>query len=159
MTNYLFLFRGGQPTGLSPQQLQENTAKWAAWMGDMAKRGIVKGGEPLATGGRQVVGKKLAIVDGPFGETKDIVGGYLVVSAADLNAATELARGCPHLRVRRYRRVRAAAWPSRRNRARARGFLATSGSISLTAVSCPRVGSSTRRTTPMPPRPRILRTR
>jgi len=39
--------------------------------------------------------KKKAITDGPFGETKDLVGGYLLVTAANLDAATELARGCP----------------------------------------------------------------
>jgi hypothetical protein len=42
-----------------------------------------------------VTGKKKTVTDGPFGETKDLVGGYLLVTAASLDAATELARGCP----------------------------------------------------------------
>ena len=47
------------------------------------------------TAARVVAGKKKAVTDGPFGETKDLVGGYLLVTAASLDAATELARGCP----------------------------------------------------------------
>ena len=47
--------------------------------------------------GRILTGKKMSVTDGPFGETKDIVGGYLVVTASNLDSATELARGCPIL--------------------------------------------------------------
>jgi len=35
------------------------------------------------------------VTDGPFAEAKDIVGGYLVVTAKDLAEAYEIAKGCP----------------------------------------------------------------
>jgi hypothetical protein len=95
MASYLYLFRGGDMRSMSPQQMQENMDKWRAWIGELAKKDLYKGGEPLAPEGRQLVGSKQTVTDGPFGETKDIVGGYLIVNAPDLNAATELARGCP----------------------------------------------------------------
>jgi hypothetical protein len=95
MANYLFLFRGGETRSLSPQQLQEHMSKWGAWIGDLSKKGQFKGGEPLGQEGRVLRGKKQTLTDGPFGETKDIVGGYLLVDAPSLNGAVELARGCP----------------------------------------------------------------
>ena len=98
MANYLYLFRGGGGMKhMSPQQLEENMGKWAAWVGQLSKQGQFKGGEPVAEEGRQLTGKRKTVTDGPFGETKDIVGGYLLVTAPSLDAATELARGCPIL--------------------------------------------------------------
>ena len=44
-------------------------------------------------------GKKKTVVDGPFAEAKDLVGGYLLVTADNLDDAAELARGCPILEV------------------------------------------------------------
>lgn len=42
-------------------------------------------------------GKARAIVDGPYAETKDIIGGYTPIVAKDLDEAAELAKGCPVL--------------------------------------------------------------
>ena len=95
MANYLYLFRGGDMRSMSPQQLEENMKRWGAWIGQISQAGQYKGGDPLAEGGRVLAGKKKAIQDGPFGETKDLVGGYLLVTAPSLDAAVELARGCP----------------------------------------------------------------
>src|SRR2546427_4681135 len=58
-----------------------------------------RGGDPLEAGGKQVKGKKKTVVDGPFAEAKDLVGGYLLVTAENLDDAAELARGCPILEV------------------------------------------------------------
>jgi hypothetical protein len=68
-------------------------ARWGAWIGQLGPKS--KGGEPTAPEGKVIAGKKRSVTDGPFGETKDLVGGYLIVTAPDLNAAVELARGCP----------------------------------------------------------------
>ena len=95
MANYLYIFRGGNMKGLSPQQLEANMKQWMNWVGELSKTGNFKGGDPLGDGARVVTGKKKSVTDGPFGETKDLVGGYLLVTAANLDAATELARACP----------------------------------------------------------------
>jgi hypothetical protein len=97
MANYLFLFRGGAMKQMSPQQLEEAMGRWGAWVGELSKQSAFKGGEPVAEDGRVVTGKRKAVTDGPFGETKDIVGGYLLVTAPSLDIATEMARGCPIL--------------------------------------------------------------
>ena len=51
-------------------------------------------GEPLDRTGKVLTGKQKVITDGPY-EAKDLVGGYLVVAAENLDHATELAKGCP----------------------------------------------------------------
>ena len=42
---------------------------------------------------------EFVVVDGPYAEAKDIIGGYLSIEAKDLNQATELAKGCPILNI------------------------------------------------------------
>jgi len=80
---------------VSPQQMQEQMQKWGAWIQALTRNGSFKAGDPLDRGGRVLKGKKKVVTDGPFAEAKDLVGGYLLVSAKDLDEATELARGCP----------------------------------------------------------------
>ena len=46
-----------------------------------------------------MVGPKAVMSDGPYAESKDMVGGYTVLTAEDLDEATEIARGCPFLDV------------------------------------------------------------
>jgi hypothetical protein len=97
MADYLFLFRGGDAamSKMSPEQLQQNMGKWMSWIEQLSKAGSFKAGEPLGQGGRVIRGKKQVVTDGPYAESKDLVGGYLIVKAASLAKATEIARGCP----------------------------------------------------------------
>ena len=37
------------------------------------------------------------MIDGPFPETKEIIGGYFVIEAVDYDEAVELAKSCPHI--------------------------------------------------------------
>ena len=97
MSDYLLLFRGGlqHETGRSPAELQASTQNWMGWIGGIAKSGALKGGQPLDHGGKVIKGVKNVITDGPFAEAKDVVGGYLIVTANDLTGALEIAKGCP----------------------------------------------------------------
>jgi hypothetical protein len=101
MADFLYVFRGGMSgtQQFSPEQMQKHMQAWGTWIGELSKRGQFKGGDPLDAGGKQVKGKKKSIVDGPFAEAKDLVGGYLLVTAENLDDAAELARGCPILEV------------------------------------------------------------
>jgi hypothetical protein len=40
-------------------------------------------------------GSKKTLSDGPFAESKDLVGGYAIVNATSVDDAVEIARGCP----------------------------------------------------------------
>ena len=95
MSEFLYLYRGGDSSG-SPEEMQQTMQKWVAWMKELGDGGHLKAiGNPLEPGGRVVKGKQKIVNDGPYAETKDVVGGYIVVEAKDLAQAVELSKGCP----------------------------------------------------------------
>jgi hypothetical protein len=95
MSDFVFLYRGGSPN-LSPEKRQQQMQKWFAWMKEMGEKGqITEPGHPLERSGKLVSGLKKTVTDGPFPETKDIVGGYTLVHAKDLAQAVEISKGCP----------------------------------------------------------------
>jgi len=81
---------GGSP---SPEQMQQMYAAFQAWQSEFGKN-IVD------LGGRLGEGRLVAStpkIDGSFIEIKELIGGYMIVSAASLDEASEIARGCPGL--------------------------------------------------------------
>jgi hypothetical protein len=99
MAEFLFLFRGGDATALqqSPEEMQAQMKKWMDWMGDLSKKGIMLGAQPLERGGKLVKGTRKIVSDGPFAEGKEMVGGYLLCKADSLDEAVEISKGCPVL--------------------------------------------------------------
>jgi hypothetical protein len=77
--------------------MQATMQRWQAWLKDVEKKGrLVTLGQPLADPGSAVVtDAKGSFNDGPYAETKDIVGGYTVVKANDLAEAISLTKGHP----------------------------------------------------------------
>jgi len=99
MSEYVYLYRGGD-AGRSPENVQQTMQKWMTWLKGLAEKGHIKDqGQPLEPGGKLVRGKQKAVTDGPFAEAKDIVGGYTLIEACDLDQAVELSKGCPILEV------------------------------------------------------------
>ena len=97
MNEFVFLYRGGSRDG-SPAEMQQVMQKWMNWFKELAEKGHVKDrGQPLERVGKLVSGKRKTVTDGPFAEAKDIVGGYTLIEARDLNQAVELSKGCPIL--------------------------------------------------------------
>ena len=97
MSEYVFLYRGGE-AGRSPERIQQMMQKWMAWFKELAQNGHVKNqGHPLERTGKTVKGLRKDIIDGPFAEAKDLVGGYSLIEAKDLDQAVELSKGCPIL--------------------------------------------------------------
>ena len=99
MSKFMFIFRGGgivvQPP-LPPAEIGAHLAKWTAWVDALTKAGHSDIHlPPLENGGTAVRGSSKTLTDGPYAEAKDLVSGILVISAASLDAAVELARGCP----------------------------------------------------------------
>jgi hypothetical protein len=94
MSQFMYLYRGGEAGG-TPEHMQQQMQKWLAWLQELTTKGHRKtGGDPLEPTGK-IVRKKTQITDGPYAE-KDLVGGYTIVEASDLNEAAKLASGCPH---------------------------------------------------------------
>jgi hypothetical protein len=99
MKEYLFLFRGGDHASLkdSPEQFQAHMQKWMKWMGDLGEKGKLVGAQPLDNTGKNIMGTKKVVSDGPFMEGKEMVGGYLMCKASSYDEAVEIAKGCPIL--------------------------------------------------------------
>ena len=97
MTEFTFMFRGRE-TGTSPEQTQKTMEKWMVWFKDLDGKGHLKDpGHPLEHSGAVIKakGNEKLVSDGPYAEAKDVIGGYIVVSAKDLAEAVGLAKECP----------------------------------------------------------------
>ena len=97
MSEFVYLYRGGQnPTQRSPEATQQVMQKWMAWFKELGDSGHIKNmGQPLEHSGKLVKGKQKTVTDGPFAEAKDVIGGYSLIEARDLDQAVELSKGCP----------------------------------------------------------------
>lgn len=99
MSEFTYLFRGGAAPG-SPELTQQRMQKWVTWMKDLGQQGLLKNpGNPLEAKGKVVKGNQKTVTDGPYAETKDIIGGYMVIEAKDIDHAVEISKGCPIFEV------------------------------------------------------------
>lgn len=94
MSNFMFLFRGGE-TPASPEGMQAQMQKWMAWIERLRTQGTYVAGEPLERSGKVLRSSNKVITDGPFAEGKEVVGGYFIIRAETLNQAAEIAKDCP----------------------------------------------------------------
>ncbi len=100
MSEFVLLYRntteGRRETMGSPDKMQQTMKKWRAWFDDMTRKGCLKNiGQPLDDAGKVVGGKLKAMTDGPYAETKDIIGGFSLIEARDLEEAAQIASACP----------------------------------------------------------------
>ena len=102
MSQFLFIFRGGgyassEPP--SPGELQAHLAKWQSWTSELIASGKLSGAHPLShpPTGKTVQRREKFVTDGPYAESKDLVSGVVVIEAASLDEAAEIAKGCPIL--------------------------------------------------------------
>jgi len=86
--------------GISPEEMQKAIEKYVAWRHKLQAQGIFAGSHKLAGDMGRVLRKrdgKPRVTDGPYSETKEVLGGYFILTAAGYDEAVEHARGCPHL--------------------------------------------------------------
>ena len=80
---------------LSPDAIQAEIQKWNTWIGGIAAQGNFLGTDALAPVGKIMSKGGQVITDGPYTEGKEIVGGYMLLTADSVDEAVELAHGCP----------------------------------------------------------------
>ena len=94
MTDFLYLYRGGDADA-STAEGQQTMQKWMTWMKELGAKGHLKAlGSPLEKTGKVVKGKQI-VSDGPFAEAKDVISGYTIIQARDIDEAVVLSYGCP----------------------------------------------------------------
>ena len=98
MADYMLIFLNERDREV-PDSVYQEMGKFA---GELAAQGKMKGGQPLhpeRQGARvRVQGGEALTTDGPFTETKEIIGGFFIVDCESRDEAIELARRCPHSR-------------------------------------------------------------
>ena len=86
---------------VTPEQMQSVIGEYVAWAEKLGKEGKLEGGQKLKDEGGKVIrlqGKQHNVVDGPYAETKEVIGGYYMIKAKDYAEAVEIAKSCPHAR-------------------------------------------------------------
>jgi hypothetical protein len=100
-TPYLLFFRNSGPEThqhLSPSQRQQLLTRWNAWYEGLAAEGKAVEGQPLELETRVVSGAGGSrVVDGPFAEAKEAIGGYVKLLVGSLDEATAIAQRHPGL--------------------------------------------------------------
>ena len=98
-SDYLLLFRGTDwDKGLSPEEIQKVMNQLMTWFESLHRQGKVKAGQPLGEDGRTISGRKgRTVADGPFAESKEAVGGYLVLEVDGMDEAVAIAKAYPCL--------------------------------------------------------------
>ena len=94
MEKFMLIFHGGIKFDASPQELQANMGKWMAWVEKLHKEGKYVSGEALLPGGKLVTGKT-TVTDGPYTEGKELVGGFFVINANNMEEALEECQNYP----------------------------------------------------------------
>ena len=92
MANYVFVYSGGKGVASDEAERNAQYAQWEQWFGELGAA-VVEGG--AATGSAKTVGADGSVTDGGSRG----LSGYSIVSADSLDAAVELAKGCPVLGI------------------------------------------------------------
>lgn len=80
----------------SPEQMQAMVKQWQDWIGGIAAQGKFVATNALGSSGKTVQSDGI-VTDGPYAEIKEVVGGYIIVKAENLEDAVKLSDGCPTL--------------------------------------------------------------
>lgn len=98
MDEYILIFRHEDGNKVaSPEQIQVWMKQTMDWIGGIAAQNKFSGGNGLPFDGAKVVHHNNVVTNGPFGEIKETIGGYVIVKADSVDEAVEFAKGCPVL--------------------------------------------------------------
>lgn len=98
MKEYILLFRHENVNGkVSPEQIQQWMKQQMEWVGSIAEKNQFVSGTGLLFDDAKVVGHQKIVTNGPFGDIKETLGGYIIVKAHSAEEAAEFAKGAPVL--------------------------------------------------------------
>lgn len=98
MDEFILIFRHEDGSKIaSPEQMQIWMKQTMDWIGGIAAQNKFCGGNGLPFDTAKVVHHNNVVTNGPFGEIKETIGGYIIVKAESIDEAVEFAKGCPVL--------------------------------------------------------------
>lgn len=83
----------------SPEEMQKVVEKYMAWGARMRQAGVLRDGKKLVDDNGKVLrknGSQIRLTDGPYSETKEILGGFYMVEAASYDQVAEIVQDSPH---------------------------------------------------------------
>jgi len=95
MQEFMLLMKGDDSKDITPDEMQRRMQDYRTWMEGMMGDGKYSSGQPLLPTGKHIVNKETVLTDGPFLEPKEIIGGYIIINAMDVDEAVEIAKTCP----------------------------------------------------------------
>jgi hypothetical protein len=97
MKEFMLLIRteGDHLASLPESAQQKHIQEVMGYMEELMKTGKLKSAQPLEQEGVLISGTKGKLKDGPFNETKEVIAGYFLIQAKDLNEATQIAKKNP----------------------------------------------------------------
>lgn len=81
----------------SEEERQDEVTRTLAWFQEHGAQGRIVGGEELGSPAAAKVVRRTGVSDGPFIETKELLGGFIVLEVPDEATALEVAAGWPAL--------------------------------------------------------------
>lgn len=103
--DYLVISRGQWDGDASPGQIQAAIDAFYPWLDAHVAAGRMRGGSRLRAEGA-TVSRRQVVTDGPFGETKELIGGFWFVVADSLEAAARLLADSPTVALGLFYEVR-----------------------------------------------------
>jgi hypothetical protein len=98
MQEFMLIFRHEDGTKVaSPEQIQVWMKQTMDWIGGIAAQNKFSGGNGLPFQDAKVVRPNNLVTNGPFGEIKETIGGFIIVKGDSIEEAVEFAKGCPVL--------------------------------------------------------------
>jgi hypothetical protein len=97
MNQFLIIVRGSDHSVASPEQMQKRLAKFGEWVEKVLAGRYVSGSPLEESDARLLKSKTEVLTDGPFIESKEMISGYIVIQASDIQEAVELTKECPLL--------------------------------------------------------------
>lgn len=98
MDEFMLIFRHQDGSKLaSPEQIQVWMKQTMDWIGGIAAQNKFIEGNGLVFDDAKIVGHNRVVTNGPFGEIKETIGGYIMVRADSVEEAVEFAKGSPVL--------------------------------------------------------------
>lgn len=99
MDEFLLIFRHEDGSKMaSPEQMQQWMQQTMDWLGDIAAQDkLVSQGNGLSFDDARVVKHDDVVTNGPFGDIKETIGGYIIVRAESVDEAVAFAKGSPVL--------------------------------------------------------------
>lgn len=101
MDEFALIMRHEDGTKLaSPEQMQTWMKQTMDWIGGIAAQNKFVSGTGLPFDSARVVttkNSKSIVTNGPFGDIKETIGGFIIVKAESIDEAVEFAKGCPVL--------------------------------------------------------------